>query len=99
VYESAGFKLNFVSADAPPPDAPADVLKPPAPPPPDGVLAAPDEPPPPAITKKSAVTDCNPVHPKAANAAAPILDKRGIFYPYANFVWDANTTYVALPVF
>ena len=27
------------------------------------------------------------VHPKAARAAAPILDKRGI---YANFVWVAK---------
>ena len=51
VYERDGFKDNAVSAEAPPPDVPADVLKPPAPPPPEPASADPPPPPPPATTR------------------------------------------------
>jgi hypothetical protein len=79
VYVAEGFKLNVGSADAPPPLVPVDVLNPPAPPP----EFEPE--PPPATTKKLALIVEPEVQPKAASAAAPILDKRGIYKPLSKF--------------
>jgi hypothetical protein len=52
-YEARVDNVIALSAEAPPPDVPADVLNPPAPPPP--ALSIPP-PPPPAITRKLADT-------------------------------------------
>jgi hypothetical protein len=76
LYATLVDKESIDSADAPPPEVPADVLKPPAPPPPPWSYPPA---PPPATTRKSAVTAEPLVHPKAAKAAAPILDNLGIF--------------------
>jgi hypothetical protein len=56
-YVLSVLNVSFASAEAPPPDVPADVLKPPAPPPPPPFELAeiPPAAPPPATIKKSVV--------------------------------------------